>query len=360
MMMKYGMMICFAASIGLAACHSEAHDASAKPERRSADHLETVAVRQGGLTVKYELPAQLTAWQQVSLYPRMNGFVQKVLVDIGQHVRKGDLLMTIEAPEQEQSVLQAKERLAKTEADYQAAREQFDRLSEADRTPGAVSPLDLANAKARMDAASSLRNAEKAGWDAQRIMSGYLYLRAPFDGVITERNVSVGALVSATDRSKPMLEIKQADLLRLQFDLPEAVAPLVNLGESFEFSINSWPGRKFPAKVSRMAGDISATLRNMRAEADIPNAKGPFSPGMFARVSLSVKGDSLAWTVPASALVRSTTGNYVLLSDGRHATKLPVRVGQTDQGHVEVYGELMAGHRVVLHADEELAETAKD
>lgn len=350
------MILVLAVVITAASCTSEAHDVPAKKTQGSEEYLETVAIRQGGLTVSYELPAQLAAWQQVSLYPRMNGFVQKVLVDIGQHVREGELLMTIEAPEQEQSVLQARERLAKTEADYQAAREQFDRLSEADRTPGAVSPLDLSNAKARMDAASSLRNAEKAGWDAQRIMSGYLYLRAPFDGVITERNVSVGALVSATDRTKPMLEIKQADLLRLQFDLPEAVAPLVGVGGSLTFSINSWPGRSFPAKISRISGDISAALRNMRAEADIPNAKGPFSPGMFARVSLSVKGDSAAWVIPASALVRSTLGNFVLLSDGHHIQKLAVRTGQSDAGHVEVYGDLMAGQRVVLHADEEMTE----
>jgi membrane fusion protein, multidrug efflux system len=354
--MKYSLIMISAATLGFAACNTAESTPAPESGKKAAASMETVALQHRGLSVPYELPAQLTAWQQVSLYPRMNGFVQKVLVDIGQHVRKGDLLLTIEAPEQEQSVVQARERLAKTEADFAAAKEQFDRLSEADRTAGAVSPLDLSNAKAKMDAAASLRNAEKAVWDAQRIFSGYLYLRAPFDGVITERNVSVGALVSAADRSKPMLEIKQVDLLRLQFDLPESVAPLVQVGDHVGFSITSWPGKSFTAVISRTSGDISASLRNMRAEADIPNAKGPFSPGMFARVKLSVKGDSSAWTIPASSLINSTLGKFVLLADGQHVKKLSVRIGHSEGGFVEVYGSFREGDRVILHADEEMAE----
>jgi RND family efflux transporter MFP subunit len=219
-----------------------------------------------------------------------------------------------------------------------------------------VSPLDLSNARSKMNAAMSMHNAEKAGWDAQRIFSGYLYLRAPFDGVITERNVSVGTLVSAADRSRPMLEIKQVDLLRLQFDLPEAMAPLVAVGEHLDFSINSWPGRKFSASISRLSGNISAALRNMRAEADIPNAKGPFSPGMFARVTVAVKGDSSAWTIPAKALVNSTLGKFVFLADDQHLRKIAVRVGQANGGFAEIYGPFHEGDRVLLHADEEMQE----
>jgi membrane fusion protein, multidrug efflux system len=352
--MKYNLVMISVAALGFASCHSTESTPEKAPAKKASASMETVALQHHGLRVLYELPAQLTAWQQVSLYPRMNGFVQQVQVDIGQHVHQGDLLLKIEAPEQEQSVVQARERVAKTEADYAAAKEQFDRLSEANRTPGAVSPLDLSNAKAKMDAALSLRNAEKAGWDAQRIFSGYLSLRAPFDGVITERNVSVGTLVSAADRSKPMLEIKQVNQLRLQFDLPEAAASMVRVGEQVKFSINSLPGKTFQAAISRLSGEISPGLRNMRAEADIPNVKGPFSPGMFARVTVSVQGDSSAWTVPASAVVNSTLGKFVLLSDGHHVKKTAVRIGQAEGGFVEVFGWFREGDRVILHADEEM------
>jgi RND family efflux transporter MFP subunit len=337
-------------------CHSGDAAEGSKPEQKPQKSMETITPVKGGLDVPYELPAQLAAWQQVSLFPRMNGFVQKVYVDIGQPVRKGDLLMTIEAPEQGQAVLQAQERLAKSESDYQADKDRYDRLTEANRTPGAVSPLDLSNAHARMEAALSLRNAEKAASDAQQIMSGYLQLRAPFDGLITERNVSVGTLVSASDRTRPMLEIKQADLLRLQFDLPEAVAPLVHVGDSLDFSIASLPGRSFPATLSRLSGNVGAALRNMRAEADIHNVKGPFSPGMFARVHLTIRGDTMAWNIPSSALVTATSGKYILLSTGQHVRKIPVRTGQTNEGRVEVYGDIHVDDHLLLHADEEIAE----
>jgi len=350
--MKYAFLV----SLLYLSCHSKEAGKVDRSLASASKDMKTVKPVRGGLEVPYTLPAQLTAWQQVSLFPRMNGFVQAIHVDIGQRVRKGDLLLTIDAPEQEQAVVQARERVSKSESEYQAEKDRYDRLSEANRTPGAVSPLDLSNARSRMESALSLRNAEQASWDAQRIMSGYLFLRAPFDGVITERNVSVGTLVSAAERSRPMLEIKQSGLLRLQFDVPEAVAPQVRAGDHVEFSITSMPGGSFPAVISRTSGDIGAALRNMRAEADIPNAGGTFSPGMFARVHLKVRGDSLAWNVPSTALVSATTGKYLLLFKGKHVQKLPVRTGQSYEGRTEVYGDIYDGDSLILHADEEMAE----
>ncbi len=168
-----------------------------------------------------KLPAQLAAYQEVSIFPKVNGYVKSVLVDIGTPVREGQLLMVLEAPELEQATAGAREKFARTQSDYTISRENYERLRQAAQTPGAISPMDLATAKAKTEADSALSNSERSNWQMQQTMMGYLKVMAPFKGVITQRNVHPGALVSAQTRdSKPMLELKEAGHLRLHIDIP--------------------------------------------------------------------------------------------------------------------------------------------
>ena len=121
-----------------------------------------------------KLPAQLAAYQEVSIFPKVNGYVKTVLVDIGSHVQAGQLLMLLEAPELEQATAGAKEKYARAQSDYTISRENYERLKQAARTPGAISPMDLATAKAKTEADSALSNSEKSNWQMQQTMMGYL------------------------------------------------------------------------------------------------------------------------------------------------------------------------------------------
>ena len=163
----------------------------------AAPHYQLATVVKQPVRQTVKLPAQLAAYQEVSIFPKVNGYVTTVLVDIGSHVRQGQLLMVLNAPELEQATTQAKERYARSLSDYAISRDNYQRLREAARTPGAISPMDLESAGSKKDADSSLSNAEKAAWQAQQTMMGYLRVTAPFTGVITQRNVHPGALVSA-------------------------------------------------------------------------------------------------------------------------------------------------------------------
>lgn len=232
------------------------------------------------------LPAQLAAYEEVSIFPKVNGYVKTVLVDVGSKVSKGQLLMELEAPELEQASLQAKEKYTRARADFLLDKERFRRLQEAAATPGAVSPLDLSTIKAKMDADSALCNAEKNNWQMQQTMQTYLRVTAPFNGVITERNVHPGALVSATAKDKPLLELKQIDRLRLQVDVSEAVAATIKNGDTVSFYVNAFPGKKMIGHISRESMNINTQFRLERVEIDVMNKDGALMPGMYADVLL--------------------------------------------------------------------------
>ena len=187
--------------IGFAACSSNSETVKTAEQAKSTPPKYQVAtVEKGGVATTIKLPAQLVAFQEVSIFPKVNGYVKTVQVDIGSRVSKGTLLMVLEAPELVELALQAKEKYARTKADFAIDKEHYQRLLEAYKTAGAVSPLDLSTIKAKMDADSALSNAEKANWQMQETMLGYLNVVAPFAGVITERNVHPGALVSASGK----------------------------------------------------------------------------------------------------------------------------------------------------------------
>src|ERR1700748_3117104 len=198
---------------------------AATAEKPDASTVETITLEKGALPQQVRLPAQLAAFQEVSIFPKVNGYVKDVFVDVGSVVHKGQLLMTLEAPELLQASAQARERYARAKLDYTISEENYKRMLQASKTPGAVSPMNLASLKAKADADSTLCNAEKANWQMQEAILGYLHVTAPFNGVISERNVHPGALVSAASRdNKPMLDLRQVDHLRLQVDIPEGIA----------------------------------------------------------------------------------------------------------------------------------------
>ena len=255
-------------------------------------------VEKAGVTTVIKLPAQLAAYEEVSIFPKVNGYVKTVLVDIGSKVSQGSLLMVLEAPELEQASAQAKEKYARSKADFSIDKEHYQRLLEASKTAGAISPLDLSTVKAKMDADSSLSNAEKSNWQMQQTMLGYLKVIAPFTGVITERNVNPGALVSAAEKDKPMLELKQVKHLRLQVDIPEDITASLKDKDTVSFYTSAFPGKRMIGYISRRSDNVNAEYRSERMEIDVQNEDGSLAPGMYADVVLYSKGNANALSVP--------------------------------------------------------------
>lgn len=347
--------IVFVILILLASCSSHELKKENKTEAPAAKYTLAM-VQQGGVTATVKLPGQLAAYQEVSIYPRVNGYVKSVAVDIGSKVSKGSLLMTLDAPELQQAVMQARERYAKARAELSLDKERYGRLQVAAQTEGAVSAMELSSMKAKIASDSALCNAERANVEMQQSMMGYLTIRAPFDGVITLRNVSPGALVSTSAKDQPIMELKSIGLLRLQVDVPESVAGTLHAGDSVAFAVNAMRGKLMKGVISRKSGNINAQYRAERIEVDVDNRHGKLSAGMYADVLLHSTGNVQALYVPKTAVVTSTERRYVLAVRNGKTVKVDVTTGNTDASRTEIFGLLNAGEQVITNANDEIVE----
>lgn len=354
--MKYSILIPLIGFVAASCGHAKEEIKVTQKKPTPAYKLATVT--RGGVASVIKLPAQLAAFQEVSVFPKLNAYVKNVLVDVGSRVGQGQTLMTLEAPELFQAVLQAKEKYARARADYSIMKEQYLRLAEASKTPGAISPMDLSAARAKMDADSSIANAERANWQMQQTMTNYLRVTAPFRGVITERNVHPGALVSTAVKDKPMLELKQIDHLRLLVDIPENLAATIANRDTVSFYVSALQGRKMTGFISRRTQNVNAQFRSERMEIDVPNGDGILAPGMYADITLYSRGNINAMWVPRSAVVTSTERKYVWLVQNGKRSRVDVSTGNQTADKIEIFGNLQPGDTVIAQATDDLTENS--
>ncbi|HXB10197.1 MAG TPA: efflux RND transporter periplasmic adaptor subunit [Puia sp.] len=345
-------------SLSLLACGCSDDKASEKKAAAPSDpHYALATAEKQSVQQVYKLPAQLAAYQEVSIFPKVNGYVKTVLVDIGSHVNAGQLLMTLEDPELEQAAAQAREKYFQTVSSYTISAENYERLKQAARTPGAISPMDLATARSKTEADSALCNAEKAAWQQQQVMLDYLRVTAPFRGVITQRNVHPGALVSAEAKDgKPMLELKEIDHLRLQVSIPENMAGTLRNNDTISFYLSSFPGKRFIGHIARKSMNINQQYRSEPVELDVYNPDEKLSPGMYADVLFDSKGNPSALSVPKTAVVTSTERKYVIVVREGKTVKVDVTTGNEGGSHIEVLGDLKPGEQVIANANDEIKE----
>jgi RND family efflux transporter MFP subunit len=351
--MKYSGIVFLSVIIFFLSCSSNQNKKNAASASASIKYT-TAIIQKGGVSTVIKLPANLAAYQEVSIFPKVNGYVKTVLVDMGSKVTQGQLLMVLEAPELEQAVVQAKENYERVKADFFIDKDKYSRLKEAARTAGAISPLDISVMKSKMEADSALANAAKANWQVQQTMLSYLSVTAPFTGVITERNVHPGALVSNSEKDKPMLELKQIDHLRLQFDVPENMAATLKNNDSVTFYLSAaFPGKKFVGVISRKSMNTNLEYRSEKMEIDVFNKNDLFTPGMYVDVELSSAGHKDALVVPKSAVVTNTERKFIMVKRNGKIEKVDVTTGNETADKIEVYGNISEGESVITNPNEE-------
>jgi RND family efflux transporter MFP subunit len=305
--------------------------------------VEVVAVVAKPLDATLKLPAEVSPDESVAIYPRVSGFLDEIPVDRGSPIKKGQLLARLSAPEL------ASQR-AEVESKVAAAKSTYDRLKSASATPGAIAGHDLEVAEAAL-------NAEKSRVDSLRALEGYLYVRAPFDGVVTERNVHPGALVGPPSGPNvpPMLRVEKIDHLRVTVAVPEADVGAVAVGTPASFTVSTYPGQKFTGKVARIAHEIDPKTRTMAVELDYDNTGAkPLLPGAYAEVLWPVHRDAPSLFVPPSAIATTTERTFVdRVRDGK-IEQVTVGRGVQMGDVVEVFGELTAGDQVLKRGSEVL------
>jgi RND family efflux transporter MFP subunit len=304
--------------------------------------VEVTNVVSKPLDTTSHLEGELTPYQSVALYARVPGFVSQVRVDRGSKVKTGELLATIVAPELRAQRAEAQAKLFGDKATS-------DRLKAAAQTPGAVAENEVQTAQATAQA-------DEARLDSLRALEQYLTVTAPFDGVITERDVHPGALVGpqGAGSSMPMLKLEEVQKLRLTVPVPETLVGAISNGVPATFSVRAFPGVKFFGKVSRIAESIDTKTRSMAVELDVDNSDGRLAPGMFAVVLWPIKRTVPSLFVPPGAIVQSTEKTFVARIRDGVVEQVTVHRGVVQGDLVEVFGGLQEGDTVVRRGTEEL------
>ncbi len=338
----------------LQSCSSE--EKKAESSATLTAPTETFLLQKDKFSTSLQLPGELIAYQQVDLYAKVTGFVKELKVDIGSEVATGQLLMTLEAPELTSQLAAAESRLKSIEANYTASNANFNRLTEAAKTPGTVSQNDLDQATARRNAEFSNLEAAKASFKEIGVIKGYLEIRAPFNGIITSRNVNLGAYVGPSGKGSefPLLTLQEQKQLRLAISVPEAYTGFLKANDEISFKVKSLPAELFKANVKRMAGALDLRLRSEKIEMDVTNTNKALLPGMVAEVLIPLTAKDSSFVVPKTALVNSNEGIYVIKVVNNKTERVSVKKGRDIHEQTEIFGDLKLNERLVTKANEEI------
>lgn len=369
------------------------------PHLAEADKtVETIKVARQYLKKTIHLTAELNAFREVAIYPKVQGFVKAIYVDRGSAVHAGQVLVEIVAPELEanfresqakyegakSSLLQVESKIDgliaqkdEFEAKLEADQANFKRVKIAAQTEGAIAEIDLESAEKTVQAAKArLRSAEqqiktgkqeleseKAKVEAseQALKSveqikSYLIVHAPFDGVISERNVHEGSLVSSSTANPPMLRIEQTSKLRVLVPVPETAIAGIKEGATMTFTVPAFVGQIFSGKIARVSHMLERRSRTMTVELDVQNQDRRLQPGMFAEVVWEMERPYKTLFVPASAILSANDKTSVLRVHNKKVEQIPVLRGQNMENLVEVVGSVNEGDELILQASEDLKE----
>jgi RND family efflux transporter MFP subunit len=331
---------------------------AAATEIHAKQYVTTTTPKTGGEGLPLTLPGTLQGINEATLYARSNGYVVRWTKDIGSSVKKGELLAEIAAPEIDQQLSQAEavqEQTASSEALAKSTAERWRSLREKD----AVTQQDLdERLSTYLQAQANLASA-KANTARLRNMQGFNKVVAPFDGVVTSRNIDVGDLVDAGNggAGKALFTIAQIDPLRLYVFVPQVYAQQVKVGDEVTVSLADQGAEEFKGTIARTAHAIDTATRTMQVEIRVPNPKDALIAGAFVQVNLPIKQNASALLVPTNVLLFRPDGPRVatVSADGRvrlSAVKLGTDFGST----VAVTGGLHADDRIILNPADSLTD----
>ena len=357
------MIVCFG-------CSGTGSQSQKSASAGSSPTVNVVAVESQKLNAMLSLPAQTIPYEAVAIFPKVTGFIDKISVDRGSHVKSGELIIQLSAPElvaqrsqAEANLQSAQSHLAAAQAKLISDKGTYEHLASAAKTPGVVAGNDLQVAEQTTAADGAQVEAAQhnvlAAQDALRSVTqleAYLQIRAPFDGVVTERNLHPGALVgpsSGQTGSQPIVRIEDMGRLRVIVPVPEQYVSGVYEGESVAFTVPAYPGRVFHAPISRISHDIDQHTRTMAVELDVRNPQ--ITPGAFANVQWPVQRGYPTLFVPPSAITTNLQRTFVIRIRDTKAEWVDVKTGVSASGKTEVFGDLKDGDQVVVPATDELS-----
>ena len=371
--------------------HWKRDDAAAETQRRQADavpSVRTVAAKTEDGPVELTLPGETQPLATAAVYARATGYITERRVDIGTRVGKGDLLVHISAPDLDQqleqaiatlgqvdaALLQANANVSQSEANLNLAKvnlqraqalvgrgfetlQNRDQLQANQTTQGA----NLDAARAGVKVAEANVKAQQAAIDRLKALAAFEDVRAPFDGVVTVRNVDLGTLVNADSATgAPMFTVEEDDALRVFVQVPQNASLGVRDGLEAQITVPQMPGRTFVGTVTRSSSALQTTARTLTVEVDIPNAAGLLRSGLYASVTLAIPRTSPDVVLPAETLIFDQGGMHVaVVGEGDTVKMVPVTIRRDFGATIEVDRGPKGGDRVVLSPPASLRDGAE-
>ena len=302
------------------------------------------------------LPGDTRAFSDTAIYARTNGYLKRWYFDIGAHVKKGELLAEIDTPEVNDQLHQAQADLATAQANLRLATITAERYENLLKTRS-VAVQDRDNAVGTVDTDKAIVQSRQATVSQLSQLQAFQKIYAPFDGIVTARNIDVGALINAgaNAAARELFHMVATDTLRIYVSVPEIYAPAIRTGEDARVTFDSYPGQSFDGRVVRTSNAIDTTSRTLLVEVNVDNANGQLLPGAYAFVHFALPANARSVTVPANTLLFRQEGLRVgVVRDGK-VELTPIRIGHDYGDKVEVIAGLQASDDIVLNPADSLA-----
>lgn len=303
------------------------------------------------------LPGNLAAFNAAQIYARVSGYLKAWDQDIGARVRTGQLLATLDTPEVDQQVAQARADLASAQATQRLSQTTAKRWSDL-LSSDAVSKQESDEKQGDLEARTALVRASRANLDRLLTQRSFAQITSPFDGIVTARNANIGDLVNAgSSGAQPLFTVSDVHKIRVYVRVPQNFSSQLSAGTQAALRLPEFPGRTFPATLVRTSGAINDQSGTLLAELAADNPDGALKPGAFAQVDFKLAQATPVLRLPASALIFRKEGLQVATLDGRQRVHLKTIVVGRDLGpQVEVASGVQAGDRIIDNPPDSVAE----
>jgi membrane fusion protein (multidrug efflux system) len=336
---------------------------------RAAMRVEVVVPKAASSDRAVLLPGSVQPLEETVLYARASGFVRRWRVDIGDKVKQAEVLVELDTPELDQELDQAKAQLAQAQSTLQQAlanrelsKSNLNRYEQLAKQ-GLVSEADLDQHKAQAQVDEANAGVARATIAAQEAnirrfsqLKSFALVTAPFAGMVTQRWVELGALVTAGN-GQPLYKIAAIDPARVFVQVPQDVAPGVRANVPAKVSVREYAGRTFEGRVARSSGELDTATRTMNTEIRVPNTDGALMPGMYAQVALTLPSPHRVLELPGTALMNRAEGLRVAVVDAESRIHLvPVVVERDTGANIEISNGLSGSEQVVKFGSAEFVE----
>lgn len=342
--------------IGLATLLAGCHESNSKAETTKKSGIDSVpafTLHKDTVNKKITFPAELIPLERAEVYAKVSGYISAIKVDIGDRVSKGQVLVVLEAPEAIASFAQANADVQSARSKYLGSMDAYRRIANAAKVDGTVAAGELEKAKNQMMADSASLDANRSKKEAYAQLKDYLVIRAPFSGIVTQRNVDPGTLIN-NNSTKPLLIVENIGMLRLRVPIPEAYTAANAATSSIDFTVDAQPGIIYQAKLSRKAGALNLANRTETWEFLYQNSGNQLKSGMYATALLKLGRKVPTFLVAATAVSTNLEKRFVIrLKDGK-SEWVDVRSGINMGDKIEIFGNLEEGDTLLVRATDEI------